>query len=134
MLLETSLRRGAIRRNKLKSRGRSITHSSDIRANGRQPGTKSPRSQTHESRQSNFLYEYVFERVYGLHAPSPEPAILLGVRRRLGARSKNYFLPFVGVGAFPIFVVMPRPIAWSCSSPCLACAPIGPFGSRSMAF
>lgn len=31
-------------------------------------------------------------------------------------------------------VSMPKPIAWSCSRPCFACAPYGPFGSSSMHF
>jgi len=50
------------------------------------------------------------------------------------ANSGSYFLPFcVFAGASPTFVVMPTPICCRESRPCLACAPIGPFGSRSMA-
>ena len=50
------------------------------------------------------------------------------------SRAGNYYFFFAGLGgASPTFVVMPTPMACRDSRPCLACAPIGPFGSRSMA-
>jgi hypothetical protein len=47
-------------------------------------------------------------------------------------QERFYFFFDLG-GASPTFVVIPTPMACRDSRPCLACAPIGPFGSRSIA-